>query len=76
MEAKVLSLGKFSVVATGDQGSLPPPFWFTKNTFLEHHVTTRKLTMIQEGIITLNPTNLTISSMLKFLNYGSVGLQV
>ena len=34
MEEKVLSLGKFSAVATGSKGALLP-FWFTKNAFFE-----------------------------------------
>ena len=55
---------------------LEPPFWFTKILFLEYHVTTRKPTMTQKGIITFNPTYLTkvayISSMLKFLNTESL----
>ena len=28
-----------------------PPFWFTQNTFLEHHVTTRQQTIMEKGSI-------------------------
>ena len=31
-------------------GSLCPPFWFTKNTFLEYHATTRQQTTMEKGI--------------------------
>ena len=54
-----------------------PPFWFTKNIFLEHYVT-RKSTMMQKRV-TFNLTYLTevtyISSILKFLNTGSLVVQ-
>ena len=54
-----------------------PPFWFIKNTFLEHYVT-RKSTMMQKRV-TFNLTYLTevtyISSILKFLNTGSLVVQ-
>ena len=57
-----------------------PAFWFTENTFLKHHVTTRKLTMMQKGITTFNPTDLIkityISGILKFLNTESLVVQV
>ena len=46
MEEKVLSLGKFSAFATF------PHFGLLKMLVLEHHVTTRKPTMIKKGIIT------------------------
>ena len=54
-----------------------PPFWFTKNIFLEHYVI-RKSTMMQKRV-TFNLTYLTevtyISSILKFLNTGSLVVQ-
>ena len=79
MKEKVLSHRQFSAFATGGQGSLPP-FWFTKNTFLEHHVTTRKPTMMKKGKITFNPTYLTkvtyISSILMFRNTERLVVQV
>ena len=54
-----------------------PPLWFTKNIFLEHYVT-RKSTMMQKRV-TFNLTYLTevtyISSILKFLNTGSLVVQ-
>ena len=39
-----------------------PPFRFTQNTFLEHHVTTRQQTIMEKGIINLFKRN----SRLKF----------
>ena len=76
MEEKLLSLGKFSAVATG---VLLSYFGLLKLLFLKRHVT-RKLTMIQKGIITINPNNLTkvmyINSVLKFLNNESLMDQV
>ena len=57
-----------------------PPSWFTKNMFLEHHVRSRKSTMVQNVIITFNPTYLIkityISSILKFLNTENLLVQV
>ena len=57
-----------SAVVTGGQGGcappndcLSPPFWFTQNTFLEHHVTTRSQAMMEKGIITFKD-----NSRLKF----------
>ena len=48
--------------------------------FLEHHVRSRKPTMLQKGIITFNPTYLIkvthISSILNFLNTESLVVQV
>ena len=45
----------------GGKGAVPPltaacasPVWFTLILFLEHHVTTRQQTMIEEGLITSN----------------------
>ena len=59
MEEKVLSLGKFSAVASGNQLGLAPQSSLLKIFFFEHHVTTRKRTMIQKGITAFNPTYLT-----------------
>ena len=56
MEQKVLSLGKVSAVATG---GLAAHFGLLKILFFEHQLTTRKPTMIQKGIITLNPIYVT-----------------
>ena len=57
-----------------------PHFGSLKILILEHHVTTRKPTMMQKGIITFNPTYLTevtnISSTLKLLNTESLVVQV
>ena len=53
IEEKVVSLGKFGASLRGGPW-LAPHFWFIKNTLLEHHVMTRKPTMIQKGIITFN----------------------
>ena len=39
--------------------ALPPDFGLLKILFLEHHVTTRKQTMMQKGMITFSPTYLT-----------------
>ena len=33
-----------------------PPFWFTQNTFSEHHVTTRLQATMEKGIITFTLT--------------------
>ena len=61
-------------------GGACPPFWLTKNTYLEHHVTTRKPTMMQKAKVTFSPTYLTkvtyINSKLKFLNTERLVVQV
>ena len=41
VEEKVLSLGKFSAVATRDRGALPS-FWLMKNTFFGTSCTVKK----------------------------------
>ena len=70
VEEKVLSLGKFRVIATGGQGGLTLHLGLQKIRFLEHHIRSRKPTMMQNIIITFNPTYLIkvtyISSILKF----------
>ena len=43
---------------------LCPPFQFTQNTFLEHHVTTRQQAKIEKGIITFKD-----NSRLKFFRF-------
>ena len=57
-----------------------PPSWVTKIRFLEHHVRSKKPTMMQKVIITFNPVYLIkviyISSTLKFLNTESIVVQV
>ena len=58
VEEKVLSLGKFRVIATGGQGGLTLHLGLQKIRFLEHHVRSKKPTMMQNVIITFNPTNL------------------
>ena len=55
VEEKVFSLGIFRAVATGGQGGPSPPSWFTENTFLQHHVRSRKPAILQKGKITFNP---------------------
>ena len=79
MQEKVLSLDKVSTITMGGRGPCPP-LWFTKKTFLEHHVTTKKPTMMQKGIITFSPTYLPkvtySSSILKFLNTKIIVIQV
>ena len=58
MEEKVLPLDKFSAVAK--QAREPcSPYWFTKYTFMVHHVTKRKPTMMPKGVITFKPEHLT-----------------
>ena len=52
MEEKVLMLGKFSAVAARGQGG----FGLRKIILCERHVTTRKLTLMQKGKITFNPS--------------------
>ena len=59
-----------SAVATGGPGGprpsndcLCPPFQFTQNTFLEHHVRTRQQAIIEKRIITLKD-----NSRLKFFD--------
>ena len=77
MEEKVLSLGKFSAIATG---GLTLHLGLQKIRFLEHHVRSRKPTMMQNVIIAFNPTNLIkvtyISSILKFLHTENLVVQV
>ena len=50
----------YSAVATGGQGGRAPPppttaraspFWFTQNTFLEHHVSTGQQAILDSGIV-------------------------
>ena len=57
-----------------------PPFWFTKNNFLERDITTRKPTLMRKGIRTFDSTFLTkvtyMSSILKFVNTESLVVQV
>ena len=57
-----------------------PPSSLTKIRFLEHHVRSRKLTMMQKGIITFNLIYLIkvtfISSILKFSKTESLVVQV
>ena len=76
MEERVLSFGKFSAFAVGHQGGLAPHFGLQKLLVLELHTTTRKPTMMQKGIITINPTCLTkvtfIGSISKVLNTKSL----
>ena len=36
---------------------LCPPFWFTQNTFLAHHVTIRKQTIMKKGTIAFKHTS-------------------
>ena len=71
MEEKVLSLGKFSAVATGGKGGPYPPSWFTENTFFG--TSCKVKTMTQKGIITFNSIYLIkvtyINSMLKVFKY-------
>ena len=51
-----------SLVATGGSSGAVPnpndclcsPFWFTQNTFMEHHVRTRQHAIMEKGIITSN----------------------
>ena len=74
MEEKVLSLGKFSVVATRGLRSLAPSFWFAKYTFFGTSLTTRKPTMMQKGIIIFNPIYLT--KVKKLLNTKRLVIQV
>ena len=80
IEQKVLSLGKFGVVGTRDQRGLALHFGLQKIFFLEHHATARKPKMMQKGIVTFHPTNLTkvtyISSILKFLNTKRLEVKV
>ena len=80
MEEKVLSLGKFSAVVTGGQKGLTLYLGLLKIHFWEHHVRSRKPTMLQKGTITFNPTYLIkvthISNILKFLNTESLVIQV
>ena len=80
VEEKVLSLGKFSVIATGGQGDLTLHLGLQKIRFLEHHVRSRKPTMMQNVIIPFNPTYLIkvnyISSILTFLNTENLEVQV
>ena len=56
VKEKVLSLGKFSAVATGDQGNLTLHLGLLKIRFVEHHVRSRIPTMMQKVVITFNPT--------------------
>ena len=78
MEERVLSLAKFSAVATGN---LVPHthFGLLKILVRKHRVTTRKPTMMQKGI-TFNPSYLTkvtyFNNILKFLNTGIESLVV
>ena len=62
------------------RGGLAPILIYKQILFLEHHVTTRRPTMMQKGIIIFDPTYLTkvtcISSILKFLNTESLVVEV
>ena len=60
MEEKVFSFGKISAIATDGQRE-SPHFGLLIILVLEHHATTRKPTMMQKGIITINPSCLTTS---------------
>ena len=79
-EEKVFSLGKFSAVATECLGGLTLHLGLLKIRFLEHHVRSRKPTMLRKGTITFNPTYLIkvthISCILKFLNTESLVFKV
>ena len=80
VEEKIFLLGKFIAVATEGQWGLTLHLGLLKMRFLEHHVRSRKPTMLQKGIITFNPTYLIkvtyISSILNFLNTESLAVQV
>ena len=56
-------------------GCLCPPFWFTKDTCLEHHVTKRQLTIMRKRNGNVQ-SYLHSSSKLMFLNIKSIVVQV
>ena len=71
--------GKLQTLPSGQtmppNGCLCPPFWFTKDTCLEHHVTKRQLTIVWKRNGNVQSKRYS-SSKLMFLNIKSFVVQV